>query len=266
MGRATLRTSCALPAAAALVWALGGAEAFWLSVPVALLFAAPARTPLEAALAAALALAGGLLPAALIDSHGPAPSLPLALAVVAASAAVMEGLRARLTAERAHLRRSALTDPLTGLANRRALTERASYEVARHARLGHRFAIVMLDLDGFKALNDRFGHGAGDELLRDVAGALRDAARRQDTVARLGGDEFCVLAPETALAGGERLAARLTTAIASATAGLAQVGASAGVATWPDDGETAAEVLRAADVRQMEAKRSRATPARERAA
>jgi diguanylate cyclase (GGDEF)-like protein len=155
------------------------------------------------------------------------------------------------------MRRWALTDPLTGAANRRGLGERIEYEVTRHARQKHRFAIVMIDLDGFKGVNDRFGHHAGDELLRDVAASLREAVRDQDTVARLGGDEFCVLAPETDHAGGLHLAERVTAAVRRVTTGLDSLSASVGVAVYPDDGASASAVLNAADSVQIAAKRAR---------
>src|SRR6185437_5047027 len=132
---------------------------------------------------------------------------------VALSLACAAALRQRLVVlerERDTLRRDALSDPVTGVANRRSLLARADYEIARHRRAGQSFALVMLDLDGFKQLNDRFGHAAGDDLLRDVAGALRRAMRAQDTVARFAGDEFCVLAPETDEHGTERLAAKVS--------------------------------------------------------
>jgi diguanylate cyclase (GGDEF)-like protein len=114
---------------------------------------------------------------------------------------------------------------------------------------------VILDLDGFKALNDRFGHPAGDSLLRDVADTLARAMRAQDTVARFGGDEFCVLAPETAKDGTERLASRIAQAVDGVTVGLEAVHASLGVALFPFDGSGAAELLDAADQRLLEAKR-----------
>jgi diguanylate cyclase (GGDEF)-like protein len=155
------------------------------------------------------------------------------------------------------MRRWALTDPLTGVANRRGLGERIEYEVPRHARQKHRFAVVMIDLDGFKLVNDRFGHHAGDELLRDVAASLREAVRDQDTVARLGGDEFCVLAPETDRAGGAHLADRVSAAVHRVTTGLESLSASVGVAVYPDDGVTAPAVLDAADRAQIAAKRAR---------
>jgi diguanylate cyclase (GGDEF)-like protein len=150
-----------------------------------------------------------------------------------------------------------VTDPLTRVYNRRGFAERVEYEVTRHARSGARFAVVALDLDGFKLVNDRFGHAAGDEVLMDVAGALRATLRDQDTVARMGGDEFCVLAPETAGEGAHGLAARIERAVRDATAGLAPLSASVGLAIYPDDGDGAAAVVRAADERQMGAKRRR---------
>jgi diguanylate cyclase (GGDEF)-like protein len=114
---------------------------------------------------------------------------------------------------------------------------------------------VMLDLDGFKQLNDRFGHPAGDDLLRDVAASLAHAVRDQDTVARVGGDEFCVLAPETDEAGAQRLIGRVEAAVARVVAGVEALGASAGTALFPHDGTTPAGLLEAADQRLLGAKR-----------
>jgi diguanylate cyclase (GGDEF)-like protein len=115
----------------------------------------------------------------------------------------------------------------------------------------------MLDLDGFKQLNDRFGHPAGDDLLREVAAAVARAVRDQDTVARMGGDEFCVLAPETDPAGTEQLAGRIMRAVGGVTAGIEVLGASAGVSTFPLDGSAPEELLEAADQRLLDSKRRR---------
>jgi diguanylate cyclase (GGDEF)-like protein len=153
--------------------------------------------------------------------------------VPAASVAILLAVRDRLERERDTLRASALSDPLTGVANRRSLLARIDYEIARHARTRHTFAVLMLDLDGFKLLNDRFGHPAGDDLLREVASALARAIRDQDTVARVGGDEFCVLAPETDSAGAQRLIARVEAAVARVVAGVDALGASVGAAVFP---------------------------------
>jgi diguanylate cyclase (GGDEF)-like protein len=181
----------------------------------------------------------------------------LTLLVPASSAAIMVKVRERFEKEGAALRASALRDPLTGVANRRSLHIRSEYEVARHARARRRFALVMLDLDGFKKLNDRFGHAAGDALLRDVAAALRRATRAQDTVARLGGDEFCVLAPETGRGGALQLTTRINHALRHATAGLEMLQASAGIAIFPDDGDSVAPLMLAADLRLLDVKRER---------
>ena len=189
-------------------------------------------------------------------AHG-RPPLALALLVPAASVSVLLALRERLEAQREALRRSALTDPLTGLANRRSLLARIDYEVSRHTRARRPFGVMMLDLDGFKALNDRFGHPAGDDLLRDVSAAIARAIRDQDTAARMGGDEFCVLAPETDLAGTQQLCERVLAAVASVTAGIETLGASAGIAIFPGDGTQAMVLLESADQRLLESKRRR---------
>ena len=181
----------------------------------------------------------------------------LCAALTVACAAVLRQRQVQLERERDALRRDSLSDPLTRVANRRSLLARADYEIARHRRGRQTFALVMLDLDGFKQLNDRFGHAAGDDLLRDVAGALRRAMRAQDTVARFGGDEFCVLAPETDERGTERLAAKVTQAVREVTVGMEAVAGSVGVALFPADGATAAELMRAADERLLDAKRRR---------
>ena len=254
-------------ATAALVAIARGGQAAWLCVPAALLAAGATRTRLTGVTAACTVIAGAL--AALLagaSTHG-RPSTVLLVVVTALSVAVLLAMRERLERERDVLRASALTDPLTGAANRRSLLSRIDYEIARHARTRRNFALLMLDLDGFKQLNDRFGHPAGDDLLREVAGALSRVIRDQDTVARVGGDEFCVLAPETDDAGAERLISRVQTAVTRVVAGVEALAASTGAAVYPADGESAGELLEAADQRLLVVKReSRGTRPRRRAA
>ena len=146
-------------------------------------------------------------------------------------------------------------DPLTGLANRRVLHDRLKYEIARHRRHSRRFSVLALDLDGFKKVNDRFGHAAGDEILREIARALEKAVREQDTVARMGGDEFCVLAPEIGWEDAERLAERLELAVQNAVGGLDMLGVSVGFAVFPDEGWTPEHLLVRADEAGLEIKR-----------
>ena len=95
------------------------------------------------------------------------------------------------------MRELAGRDPLTDVGNYRLLHERLHYELHRHQRVNGQLAVLLIDLDRFKQVNERLGHAAGDDVLRRVALTLRGAVRQQDTVARQGGDEFAVLAPDT---------------------------------------------------------------------
>jgi diguanylate cyclase (GGDEF)-like protein len=235
-----------LVAAFAYAW---GPEGFWACVPGGLILASAEPTARTAVASAALVVLCAAIAA-------PPPALPAAV-VVPASLGVLLALRARLERERDAMRRYALRDPLTGLANRRALDERLGYEIARHTRHGEAFAVLALDLDGFKAVNDRFGHDAGDEVLCETAQALVGAVRAQDTVVRLGGDEFCVLAPQTGEASAEHLVERVREALASVTAGVSGLSASIGTAVFPADGTTPEALLAAADEASMHAKRRR---------
>jgi diguanylate cyclase (GGDEF)-like protein len=148
-------------------------------------------------------------------------------------------------------------DALTGLANRRVLEQRLGYEISRHRRHKRRFCVVAMDLDGFKQVNDRFGHQAGDEVLCEVADALRRTVREQDTVVRLGGDEFCILAPESGPEDASRLAERIRWAVGGAVEGLEALSVSAGYAIYPEDGRHADELLARADEAAIAAKRRR---------
>jgi diguanylate cyclase len=158
------------------------------------------------------------------------PAVGLVLALIAGSAAVMlrsvggRGLYAALWLviasllviggwlfgrQEDRLRRISLTDPLTGLANRRELEHRMTVERARAARDRSPLSLVLVDVDRLKAINDRGGHRMGDRALVAVADALRGSCRATDVPARLGGDEFAVLAPATAARDATQLAARL---------------------------------------------------------
>ena len=194
-----------IAAVSALVTALvGGSDGFWLAMPAVLLAGSIAATP-----AGTLACAGPVLTAdaaaASLGRGGSLPALWLVVIVPAGCLMVLQGMAGRLRRERDAMEHAAFSDALTGVANRRLLMSVADHEVARHSRADERFTVVMLDLDGFKLLNDRYGHAAGDQMLRDVAARLSRTLRHQDTVARLGGDEFCVIAPdrECATAGRE---------------------------------------------------------------
>lgn len=146
----------------------------------------------------------------------------------------------------AELQRLADGDPLTGLANRRRLAEDLAAlapQVSEHAPV----QVLICDLDGFKALNDRLGHEAGDQLLIDVAQRLRSAAGADGSVYRLGGDEFCVISHP-----GLDLADRVSGALAGH--GPDPVGGSAGLALWPTEAASARAAMRLADERMYTAK------------
>jgi diguanylate cyclase (GGDEF)-like protein len=110
-------------------------------------------------------------------------------------------------------RKLASTDPLTGLPNRRFFDEYAALEFHRFVRFGEPVSFLMLDLDGFKAINDRYGHAAGDEVLRQVAELFRSATRSADLFARYGGEEFVALLPETDEANALSVAEKLRAAV-----------------------------------------------------
>ena len=144
-------------------------------------------------------------------------------------------------------------DSLTGLANRRALEEILAAEISRAHRFAHQLAVVLLDLDRFKEINDSFGHAAGDVMLRAVSRLLTSLARQGDTVARWGGEEFVVVLPETDLAGAQRFAERLRRTIEAHSVGDMKTSASCGVATMvPED--SVEELLGAADQALYQAK------------
>jgi diguanylate cyclase (GGDEF)-like protein len=144
-------------------------------------------------------------------------------------------------------------DSLTGLANRRAVEEILAAEISRAQRFAHQLAVVLLDLDRFKEINDSFGHAAGDVMLRAVSRLLTSLARQGDTVARWGGEEFIVVLPETDLIGARRFAERLRRTIEAHSVGDMRTSASCGVATMlPDD--TVEELLGAADRALYQAK------------
>jgi diguanylate cyclase (GGDEF)-like protein len=140
------------------------------------------------------------------------------------------------------------TDSLTGLANRRDFEERFGRELQRSRRTGRPLGLVVLDLDWFKEINDRFGHEAGDRTLQQLAGVLRRETRSIDTAARLGGEEFAVIAPEGSEGDAYQLAERLRSQVKEEFAGHAwPLTASCGVSSFPSSGSTSADLMRAAD-------------------
>jgi diguanylate cyclase (GGDEF)-like protein len=260
--KAIVQAAVAVTFAALLVFLTGGYQSpFFFTFPLVVGGAALVVAP-AAAFVLALVAAAGYLAAAGLSSGAPASFQIVATAVnltgmflltYIASAVGREQHRARDAA----LRMSAL-DSLTGLYNRPFLFAATAREIARSERSGRGFCLVMLDLDDLKDINDRFGHHAGDAVLRVVADTLRGSIRRIDVAARYGGDEFVALLPETDPTGGWVVAQKIRLAMGDPTIpGLdLKPTASLGVVSYPTDGRSADTLLVSADRAMYVAKRS----------
>jgi len=177
---------------------------------------------------------------------------------------LMYGYAALLTnnweQERRRLMRMSRVDELTGLHNLRALHEQLPTWLGPAARTGRRMALMMMDVDGFKTVNDRLGHGVGNELLKEVANLLRFAVRVGDEPFRFGGDEFVLLLSDADGAGAVIVAQRIQDIYRSMGQTLrgtdVEVSFSIGIAVFPDDGSLPQDLLQRADEALLQAKRS----------
>jgi diguanylate cyclase len=167
----------------------------------------------------------------------------------AVAASYISNLKARLRQSLDHIAGLATRDGLTGLWNRRQVDLDLQAAVKHAERQGSALCVALVDVDHFKSINDRHGHGIGDEVLKAVAGSLQGSLRAGDQVARYGGEEFLLLLPATSMAQATALAERLRTrleALQSLPAGEPAVTASFGLAAWRA-GESAADLVRRAD-------------------
>lgn len=194
---------------------------------------------------------GGFLPVAL--SCSPLPQYQNAMVLIALDMSVVSDLHAQLESQ-------AITDALTGLYNRRGFNQALEAALSRIDRSGKRMAVLYLDLDGFKRVNDSLGHAAGDQILRRVAEQLKTCLRPYDILARMGGDEFTALLdsldhPEDAARVAEKLIELVS--VRHTIDGLEfTLGASIGIACFPECGQSVDGLLRAADMAMYEAKRA----------
>lgn len=225
-------------------------------------------TPIAPALLVAglAAIVLGLLLPLLLGSFSHRQALVLALveavclAVVAAGVVVMAR---RLRESHEALWKLARRDELTGVGNYRSLHERLAEEIARHGRHGRSFALILLDLDGFKSVNERHGHLEGDRLLTEVGEALRDELRGEDAVFRQGGDEFAVIVEEADAEEAAEVAARVRARVARRGLGSDErlpLGGATGIAIYPADGLSAEQLLGCADDDLFAAKRGGVDP------
>ena len=168
---------------------------------------------------------------------------------------ILTNLELQEQAERFH--QLSTTDPLTGLSNRRFVTEQLRHEVSRAHRYARQLAVVLFDLDNFKQINDLYGHLAGDEVMRQFAALLQEKTRSSDTPARYGGDEFLVVLPETKEAQAQRFLNRVGRSVEVSAGGRKiQVGISAGRAGYTE-GDSVETLLERADQSLYACKRNR---------
>ena len=176
------------------------------------------------------------------------------------TAVIVGRLTAGLEASREAYRQLSTEDGLTGVGNYRSLMDRMRHETARHHRRGREFAVLVLDMDNFKTVNETQGHLVGDMLLTIVGSTIDLKVRTEDAVFRQGGDEFAVIAPETGRLQAERLARRIEQALSRISSGEVHLSASVGVAVFPHDGYEPTELLDSADAALLTRKR-RVAPA-----
>src|SRR5438128_407602 len=162
---------------------------------------------------------------------------------------------AAIAVRSARLEELSFKDPLTDGYNRRYLMLRLYEEVSRAARYQQPLSLILLDLDGFKAINDRWGHGAGDDVLKQVVQLLASQSRRDSVVARYGGDEFIALLPSTTKAAAVVYAERMRAIIERYPFQHGPLTASFGVAGYPDDPGNVVDLIKRADHALYEAKR-----------
>jgi diguanylate cyclase (GGDEF)-like protein len=158
------------------------------------------------------------------------------------------------------VRGQALSDTLTGLPNRRALDERLDTEIKRATRTDHSFTVIMIDIDGFKVINDNYGHDVGDDVLRRIAQSLSQGLRATDCLARYGGDELTLILPDTGWPDAVTVITKIQDQITNLAIDLpdgtvTHLGISGGVAIFPRHAVTASDLLRAADEALYRAKR-----------
>ena len=178
---------------------------------------------------------------------------------------VLEGKLAAVTEQGAADRHAAFHDVLTGLPNRALFNDRLEHGIAQAARHGWSLAVMFVDLDDFKIINDTHGHDAGDSVLCTIAARLKDATRSDDTLSRFGGDEFLYLLMEvrdeedvTSIA--EKMIKSIQAPCEISVQGLTtshSVKASIGIALFPKHGATAEHLIKSADKAMYEAKRAR---------
>ena len=218
------------------------------SSPLALLFFVPvvfaAMSYPLGSVAAVAALTVAMYIELALTSGGSSWSYQALFAVVLLCAGAMSAFQARNhDRQRAALSRISRADPLTGCLNRRGFEERAVAEISAAARRCSQGAVLLLDIDHFKPINDRYGHAAGDELLCWVVATLQKTIRPADSIGRLGGDEFAVLFAEMAPADALECAERIKLALNE------RAPSSIGVASFPIDGTTLDQLTRQADAR-----------------
>ncbi|MGN6525350.1 MAG: diguanylate cyclase [Burkholderiaceae bacterium] len=195
-----------------------------------------------------------------LDVHVPTPRYRDEVAdMLGAIGVLRDNSVARRAAEEA-IRQMAYYDRLTGLPNRRLLEDRMEQALAGARRRGAKVAVLFIDLDKFKQVNDRQGHDAGDWLLQQIAGRMRAALRESDTAARIGGDEFVVLLPDTArvedaVIVAEKIRQEMARPFAMADGVMLQISSSIGVAMYPDQAEEPQDLLRFGDEAMYRAKK-----------
>jgi diguanylate cyclase (GGDEF)-like protein len=231
-----------LVATVLLVWRRGRPSAPIFATVVAVGYAV-----LAAALFARAVQAVTVAPATKISIDAPGHlNVPFAILVMFVGGLInLAQIRLVLSRVVEHLTRQAQTDALTGVVNRRGLMQQLELLHARSQQAGHAYVILMVDVDHFKAINDRHGHAEGDEVLKRVAQGLRDGLRTGDVVARWGGEEFCVVLPRTDLAEARTLAERLKVQIAAPA--TPRVTVSIGVAESVAQAQRPEDVIRRAD-------------------